>query len=289
MNKKVVLATLLMMFVVIGCKIPKEFLSNLTATPNPLELKGGKIECKVEGTFPEKYFVKNMVLEVVPVLKSTKTGAVLRGEPRIYQGEKIEGNNSVIRYKNGGKYEHKISFNYDPKFDQCELYLEATAKVKKKTVKFEPVKVAEGLIVTSNLVYSNPSELGGSKFISGNLQKAIEEKENAEIKFLIQQANIRPSETKSIIELTNKIKNIKPEDNIVLKGIEISSYASPDGGVELNEKLAKARENSTKNYINSQMKKLKKQVEVSATFTAQDWEGFKELMENQIFKTKILS
>jgi len=288
MNKKVVLATLLMMFVVIGCKIPKEFLSNLTATPNPLELKGGKIECKVEGTFPEKYFVKNMVLEVVPVLKSTKTGAVLRGEPRIYQGEKIEGNNSVIRYKNGGKYEHKISFNYDPKFDQCELYLEATAKVKKKTVKFEPVKVADGLIVTSNLVYSNPSELGGSKFISGNLQKAIEEKENAEIKFLIQQANIRPSETKSIIELTNKIKNIKPEDNIVLKGIEISSYASPDGGVELNEKLAKARENSTKNYINSQMKKLKKQVEVSATFTAQDWEGFKELMEKSDIQDKNL-
>lgn len=288
MNKKsIILTTLAIMLVVIGCKIPKEFLNDLTAKPNPLELKGGKIECKVEGTFPAKYFVKNMELVVVPVLKSKITGEELRGEPKIYQGEKFKGNNPVINYKKGGKYEHKIVFNYAPAFDRCELYLEATAKVKKKTVKFEPVKVADGLIVTANLIYSNPSEMG-SKIIADNFQRTIEEKENAEIKFLIQQSNIRSSETKSLVELTNNIKNASAQENVVLKGLEISSYASPDGGVELNEKLAQARENSTKKYIDNQMKKLKTQLDVSGTFTAQDWEGFKQLMETSDIKDKNL-
>lgn len=130
-QRSIILTALLIMFVVVGCRIPKEFISQagLKATPNPLELKGGMIECNVEGTFPEKYFHKKMELSVVPVLKSTKTGAVLRGQAKVYQGEKFKGNNPVINYKKGGKYEQKAVFSYDPQFDQCELYLEATVRV----------------------------------------------------------------------------------------------------------------------------------------------------------------
>ena len=269
-QRSIILTALLIMFVVVGCRIPKEFISQagLKATPNPLELKGGMIECNVEGTFPEKYFHKKMELSVVPVLKSTKTGAVLRGQAKVYQGEKFKGNNPVINYKKGGKYEQKAVFSYDPQFDQCELYLEATVRVKKKVINLEPVKVADGLIVTPNLIYSNPSELG-SKVIKDNFQRVTEEKENAEIKFLIQQANVRASEAKNINALTDNIKKSGNDSSSVK--MEVASYASPDGGVELNEKLAQARETSTKNYINSQMKKLKKQIDISGTFTAQDW------------------
>ena len=248
-QRSIILTALLIMFVVVGCRIPKEFISQagLKATPNPLELKGGMIECNVEGTFPEKYFHKKMELSVVPVLKSTKTGAVLRDQAKVYQGEKFKGNNPVINYKKGGKYEQKAVFSYDPQFDQCELYLEATVKVGKKVINLEPVKVADGLIVTPNLIYSNPSELG-SKVIKDSFQRVTEEKENAEIKFLIQQANVRASEAKNINILTDNIKKSGNDSSSVK--MEVSTYASHDGGVKLNEKLAQARETSTKNYIN---------------------------------------
>lgn len=288
MNRKsIILTTLLIAFVLVGCKIPKEFLDGLTTTPNPLELKGGKIECKVEGTFPAKYFTKKMELSVVPVLKSKTTGAVLRGEPKNYQGEKVKGNNPVISYKKGGKYEQKVSFAYNPDFDRCELYMEATVQYKGKSITFEPVKVADGLIATANMVYVNPSEIG-SKLLSDNFQKVIEEREEAEIKFLIQQSNVRSSEAKNLANLTANVKKASEDSNMSVKGIEISSYASPDGGVELNEKLAQARENSTKQYINSQMRKLKDELNISGRFTAQDWDGFKKLMENSDIKDKQL-
>jgi len=284
-HKSIIFTTLAIMLVVFGCKIPKEFLSGLKTTPNPLELRGGKISCTVEGTFPAKYFVKNMELTVVPVLKSKTTGAILRGEPKIYQGEKIKGNNSVINYKNGGKYQQTATFNYDPQFDQCELYMEATAKIKKKSITFEPVLVATGLTTTPNLVYTNPSEIG-SKIIADNFQKTIEQKQDAEIKFLIQQSNIRDSELKNLVNLTKNIQNAKDDNSLSLKNLEISSYASPDGGVQLNEKLSQARENSTKNYIDNQLKKIKTSVNISGSFTAQDWEGFRTLMEKSSIQDK---
>lgn len=288
MNKRnIILTTLVVALLFVGCKIPKEFLDGLITTPNPLELKGGKIECKVEGTFPAKYFTKNMELSVVPVLKSKTTGAVLRGEPKHYQGEKVKGNHPVISYKKGGKYEQRVSFPYNSDFDRCELYMEATVLHKGKSITFEPVKVAEGLIATANLIYANPSEIG-SKLLSDEFQRVIEEKEEAQIKFLIQQSNVRSSEAKNLAGLTANIMKASEDSNVEVKGVEISSYASPDGGVELNEKLAQARENSTKRYIDSQLRKLKDELNISGRFTAQDWDGFKALMEKSDIQDKQL-
>ena len=284
-TKNLIIITALIALVTFGCKIPKEFLDQLNVTPNPLELKGGKIECKVEGTFPVKYFAKKMELEVVPVLKSKITGAVLRGTPKVYQGEKFKGNGTEIKYKIGGKYSQNVSFNYSPEFEQCELFMEATVKTKKKSVTLEPVKVAEGIVVTPLLVYQNADEFG-VKIMSDAFQKVIEQKQDAQIKFLIQQSNIRSSELKNVADLTKKIKDAAKEEGLNVKGLEISSYASPDGGVELNEKLASAREKETTKYIDNQLKKLKANVTISGKFTAQDWEGFKKLMENSSIQDK---
>ena len=284
-TKNLIFAVALIALVVFGCKIPKEFIDQLKTTPNPLELKGGKIECKVEGTFPVKYFAKKMELTVVPVLKSKTTGAVLRGTPKVYQGEKVQGNGTEIKYKLGGKYEQNVSFIYSPEFAQCELFMEATAKVKKKTVTFEPVKVADGLSTTPLLVYENANELG-AKIMPDAFQKMIEQRQDAQIKFLIQQSNIRTSELKNIADLTKKIQDASKDKSLNVKGVEISSYASPDGGVQLNEKLAAAREKETTKYIDNQLKKLKSDVTISGKFTAQDWEGFKTLMESSSIQDK---
>ena len=286
-TKNLIIATALVAFVAFACKIPKEFLSGLKVNPNPLELRGGKIECSVEGTFPAKYFVKNMELTIVPVLKSKTSGAVLKGTPKVYQGEKFNGNGTTINYKNGGKYSQKVEFAYSPEFDQCELFMEATAKIKKKSITFEPVKVADGLVTTPNLLYENIEEFG-VKIIPDAFQKVMEQKQDAEIKFLIQQSNIRSSElkTQSLVDLTKKIKDATKIDGVKVKGLEVSSYASPDGGIELNEKLAEAREKETTKYVNNQLKQLKSDVKISGKFTAQDWEGFKNLLESSSIQDK---
>ena len=284
-TKNLLIVTALVALVAFGCKIPKEFIDQLKVTPSPLELKGGKVECKVEGTFPVKYFAKKMELTVVPVLKSKTSGAVLRGTPKVYQGEKFQGNGTEISYKMGGKYSQDVSFDYSPEFEQCELFMEATVKTKKKSITFEPVKVADGIIVTSNLVYLNSEELG-VKIMPDAFQKVIEQKQDAQIKFLIQQSNIRSSELKNVADLTKQIQEASKNEGMNVKEISISSYASPDGGVELNEKLAAAREKETTKYIDNQLKKLKADVTVSGKFTAQDWEGFKTLMENSSIQDK---
>ncbi|MDR1543200.1 MAG: hypothetical protein LBS50_02070 [Prevotellaceae bacterium] len=285
-KKNFFIISALVLLTVFACKVPKEFLKDLKADPNPLELKGGKVVCKVEGTFPAKYFVKNMELTVTPVLKSKTTGATLKGEPKVFQGEKIKGNNPVIAFKTGGKYEQTAEFVYSPEFEQAELYFEATAQIKKKTINFEPVLVAEGIITTANLVYQDAGAELGAKIIADNFQKVIEQKEDAQILFLIQQSQIRGAEQKTLVDLTKKIQAFKQDASVNVKGLEISSYASPDGGQELNEKLAQAREDATTKQINQQLKKLKTDVTIGGSFTAQDWEGFKTLMESSDIQDK---
>ncbi|MDR2685011.1 MAG: tetratricopeptide repeat protein [Prevotellaceae bacterium] len=284
-KKSFFIVSALVLLTVFACKVPKEFLKDLKADPNPLELKGGKVVCKVEGTFPAKYFVKNMELTVVPVLKSKTTGATIKGTPKVFQGEKIKGNNPVISFKNGGKYEQTAEFDYLPEFEQAELYFEATAQIKKKTINFEPVLVATGIITTANLVYTNPGELG-AKIIPDNFQKVIEKKEDSQILFLIQQSNIRNAEVKSLVDLTKKIQAAKQDVSVNMKGLEILSYASPDGGQDLNEKLAQAREDATTKQISQQLKKFKTEISIDGNFTAEDWEGFKSLMESSSIQDK---
>ena len=60
--------------------------------------------------------------------------------------------------------------------------------------------------------------------------------------------------------------------------MEVSAYASPDGGFALNEKLANKRQDNAENYVKQQMKAAKLNEPVEATYTAQDWEGFQQLV-----------
>jgi len=244
-----------------------------TTTPQVLEAVGGKVPVTINGKFPEKYFKKNAVVEVTPVLKWE--GGQVKGQPAVFQGEKVEGNDQTISYKMGGNYTMKTTFDYVPEMAKSELYLEFNAKVGKKTIAIPAVKIADGVISTSELINNtlssaNPA-LGDDAF-----QRIIKEAHNANIMFLIQQANIRSSELKTAKEF-NKISNI-----------EISADASPDGGVKLNTGLAENREGNTTKLINKDLKKAKIEVPVDAKYTAQDWEGFQELVSKSNIQDKEL-
>lgn len=251
---------------------------NFTVTPSPLEAVANKVPATINGRFPEKYLKKKAVVTVTPVLKYE--GGQTTGQGATFQGEKVEGNDQTISYKVGGNYTMKTSFGYVPEMEKSELYLTFDAKVGKKTVKIPEVKVADGVLSTSallgrTLASANPS------LAADAYEHIIKQKQEANIKFLIQQANIRNSELKStsIKQFIQTLRDINADkERKALNNIEVSAYASPDGGMTLNTKLAAQREKSSSKYVNTELKKNKIETNVDTKYTAEDWEGFQELV-----------
>ena len=246
-----------------------------TTNPEVLEAIGGKVPVTITGKFPEKYFKKNATVEVTPVLRWE--GGEAKGQPATFQGEKVQGNDQTISYKTGGTYTMKASFDYVPEMAKSELYLDFKLKKGKKEYTIPSVKIADGVIATSELPTVNSAN---AAYAPDAFQRIIKQAKEAQIMFLIQQANLRASELKSdslkafhkqVVAVAGDTKNYK------LNNIEISAYASPDGGVELNTTLAENRQNNTEKYMNQQLKKGKIETEVDAKYTAQDWDGFQEL------------
>ncbi|MDO9153380.1 MAG: tetratricopeptide repeat protein, partial [Paludibacter sp.] len=251
-------------------------------TPNPLEEKGGKVNATVTGNFPAKYFAKNATVTVTPVLKFN--GKEVKGQAAVFQGEKVVGNNKTISYKAGGTYTMPCAFDFVPEMAKSELYLEFSVSTKKKTYTVPSVKVADGVMATSQLAYNAFGANAGAEgavIVADKFQRVIQEMQEADILFLIQQANLRPTETKSadVVELTKKIKEATETQNKNVAGFEIAGYASPDGALDLNTNLAEKRQKVTADYVGKELKKLKSKVTISSKFTAEDWDGFQKLME----------
>ena len=289
MTKKLYLPLLMAMVVALMTSCSKKMgeLSSdyFTVTPQVLEAVGGKVPATINGKFPEKYFNKKAVVEVTPVLKWN--GGEAKGQSAVFQGEKVEGNDQTISYKMGGSYTMKTSFDYVPEMAKSELYLEFKATVGKKTVTIPAVKVADGVISTSEMLEQT---LGSANPANGDdaFQRIIKEKHDANIMFLIQQANIRSSELKTAKEFNKEVANVNEAANKKISNIEVSAYASPDGGVELNTGLAENRENNTEKYMQRQLKKGKIDANLDAKYTAQDWEGFQELVSKSNLQDKDL-
>jgi len=246
--------------------------------PNPLEVKGGKVNATVSGTFPVKYFNKKAVVTVTPVLKFE--GKEVKGTPSVFQGEKVKGNDKIITFKLGGNYSMDVSFNYVPEMAKSELYLQFDIVQGKKTYSIPSVKVADGVIATSQLVSTNASEFN-PVYLTDKFQRVIQQKQEADILFLIQQSKLRKTETSSedIVALTKKIKEVTESTNQKIANFDLSSYASPDGPLKLNTNLAESREKVTSDFINKEVKKLKAAVKIDSKFTAEDWDGFQKLLE----------
>ena len=268
---------LLCLMTLVGCN--KE-MTPLTAdyfkvNPSPLEAKGGMVNATVTGTFPEKYFDKNAVVTVTPYMVYAEGETA--GTPFTYQGEKVKGNDQSISYKAGGVITMPVAFKYIPEMQESALYLAFNVEQGKKTYELPRVKVAEGVLATAELACAgtvNPA-ITADKF-----QRVIKEKYTADIKFLIHQTNIRAQELKSedIQALNEQLRKANETENLEIENVNISSYASPDGDLDLNTRLAEGREGNTVKMMQKQWKKDNINADLTAEFTAEDWEGFRELV-----------
>ena len=252
---------------------------NFSVNPNPLETEAGKVPTTINGKFPEKYMKKKAVVTVTPELRYAD-GKTAKGNGATFQGEKVAGNNQTIQYKVGGNYTMNTSFDYVPEMQKSDLYLTFDAYVGKKKVNVPEVKVATGVISTSEF-YKKTLASDGACIAPDSFQRVKAQKQEAEIKFLINQANLRKSEMKnnSVKEFVQMLKKInRDKEGLNIKNVEVAAYASPEGGVKFNDKLASKRQNTSEKYVKQTLKTTKVNTDVDARYTAQDWDGFQKLV-----------
>lgn len=259
---------------------------NFTVNPTPLEAVASQVPATINGTFPAKYMKKKAVVTVTPVLKYQ--GGEAQGQSATFQGEKVEGNATTIQYKVGGNYTMKSTWQFTEEMLQSDLYLQFDAKLGKKTVTIPEVKVGYGVVGTSALLGrclgSSNAALAPDAF-----QRVIEQKQEANIKFLIAQANLRTSELQSVSvrDLVKVLREINDnEETRALGAIEVSAYASPDGKFSFNEKLAERRQNASADYLRKELQKIKMDADINTKFTAEDWEGFQQLIAQSNLQDK---
>lgn len=257
-----------------------------TTNPNPLEVSGELVPATVTGNIPAKFFKKNAEVTVVPVL--VYNGQEAQSAPVTFQGEKVRGNNPTISV-DGGTMTIPVSYVYQPEMIKSELYLSFNVQQGNKQYVLPRVKVADGVIATAALadVGNVPPALTPDAF-----QRIINEKYTADIRFLINQANVREGELKSdgMVSFNEQLRNAAGDTTRVIEELNISSYASPEGALDFNTRLAENREKNTKNYLEGQLKKDKiaEFGELTAQFTPEDWEGFQELVSNSNIQDKEL-
>lgn len=250
--------------------------------PNPLALVGTQIPGQVRLTLPAKWCHKRAVVNITPELRYS--GTSVTGQTVTIQGENVRDNYQTISYERGGSVIVPFAFEYKPGMEQSDLYLTFTATVKGKKVNLPAIKVARGTIMTAGLasISDVTPALARDAF-----QRVIKEQYTADLKFLINRAEVRAAELnkREVKDWQDVVDNAYQVPNQEVD-IEIQAYASPDGAQDLNERLSAERERNTSRVVARQLGK--KKIEVNAHYTAEDWDGFQKLLEASNIQDKEL-
>ncbi|MBR6201875.1 MAG: tetratricopeptide repeat protein [Bacteroidaceae bacterium] len=267
------------MVLLASCGKQKVFTSeNFAVSPTPLEYMAGEVPAAISVNVPAKWMNKKTVVACTPVLKWD--GGATAGDPLILQGEKVEANHTIISFRNGGHATLRFSVPFVDGMEKSDLMMQFDARMGKKKVKMPTVKIGYGTQCTAALI-TKTAKTANFGVAPDNFQRVISQKQEAAIKFLIGQANLRGSELNSqtVQDFIATLKNIKSdEQSLVLNNIEVSAYASPDGAYAINERLAAKRGEVSEGYVNQQLNRTKLTTNVDTKYTAEDWEGFQALV-----------
>ena len=252
---------------------------NTECTPEVLEAVNGKIAAQYTVEFPAKYFLSEAILDVTPVM--VYAGGEVAGPVFTLQGDKVMDNNNVISYKNGGKASRTVVFDYKPGMEKAVLELRATVYNSSKTKKFEfPInyRIADG----TNCTYMLVKLEGAPSMEADNYQKIIRETKESQILYTINQSNVRNNQLKSeqMKEYQEFLTAADKDERRTIVSNDIIAYASPDGSLNLNNKLSENRAKSAeKAFVTVISKKAKvKDVPLNVSQISEDWEGFQELV-----------
>ena len=265
----------------VGCSSPNKMLKNAAqvrynVTPDPLEMKGDSVDVSVSVVYPAKYFNKNAVMVLTPVLKS-ESATVAYPEVTL-QGEKVQGNGGVISAA-GGSYTYTGKVPYQDALLKSELMIQSKVSVKSKSVNLPEVKIADGVLATASLLKNEAQPIEAMNQFKRSEVLTSE----SEIVFSINNATVQSKELskQGIKDMKTFAKNASDDSTMSLKGVSIVGYASPDGPEDGNESLAKNRQAAAEKALKSSIK-----ASFEANYTAEDWDGFRMLMESSSIQDK---
>ncbi|MCL2327555.1 MAG: tetratricopeptide repeat protein [Bacteroidetes bacterium] len=267
----------------VGCAGPKKMLKDANTvryqvSPNPLEMKGDSVEITIRGTYPAKYFAKKAEMHIAPELKWDGGSVVLK--PKDLRGESVQSNATMVPYATGGSFAYTAKVPYNDAMMQSELVVNSKASVKGKGVTMPTVKIGDGVMATAALLQNDAMAIDVDHQLRRNQIITAE----SNIMFQIEQANIQSREmnkpeTKALKDFTKKVEK---DTNLIYKGIDIHGYASPDGPLDLNHRLASQREIAAGNAIKRELNKK----EFVGTYTKEDWDKFVILLQNSNIQDK---
>jgi len=267
----------------VSCAGPKKMLKNANSVryqvnPNPVEMKGDSVEVTIRGTYPAKFFAKKAEMHIAPELKWD--GGSLPLATKDLRGESVQSNATMVPFANGGSFAYTTKVPYNEKMMQSELIVNSKASMKGKGVTMPSVKVGDGVMATASLLQNDAMVISVDHQLRRNQVISAE----SNIMFQIQQAAIQnremsKPETKALKDFAKKVEK---DTNLVYKGINIHGYASPDGPLDLNQRLASQRETAAGNAIKRELNKK----DFVGTYTKEDWDKFVILLQNSNIQDK---
>lgn len=302
-------------FVFSGCglkKMTKKYPEvRYEVKPEMLETNGGKVQVNISGKIPPKYFHKKAMMEIVPVLQSDKGSIELRAIK--LKGEKAQGEGTVINKKTGGSFSYSETFDYDPKFNSSVLYANAKAQLKKKSAEMTQIKLADGIIYTSERTIVDP-ELASQAtpgtgtnalFANHGYEKEVLISKEAVIYFELDRSDLSwrvpmNQDPKSKEQIESFIDFIKKE--YAVKELTLNAWASPEGEESRNSKLSESRSATANKWFKDQVSAFRKAKakelkikekdvqsvlpELTPKANGEDWEGFMKAIEASNIKDK---
>ncbi len=256
-------------------------------TPKVLETHAGVVTVTIKGTFPAKYFDKKTTVTATPVL-TYAGGETAFEKVQVLQGESVQANNKVITTK-GGDFTYTGTIPYKDAMKMSQLVLRLKAVRGKKNLDFEPVKIADGVIATSTLVEKEAKVIK----MKDNYIRINPENKLADINYAINKAEISSKELKAedIALLKAYILSVSTDPSRQLKSADVSSYASPDGSMKINEPLSVKRGVTADKFIKKEFTKIeaaKAEGFFNEKTTPEDWDGFKSEVEKSSIQDKEL-
>lgn len=257
---------------------------NYSVTPNPLEMHGDTIVMNLKGSFPTKYFHKKVKGVVTPVYKYE--GGEVNFDPITIKGESVEGNGVTINYEKGGSFTHVAKVPYKPGMGNGELTLSLEGFFKSKSKVFEPVKVADGAIITPLLVQKQDKAILGKDAFKKSHPVSL----FSDMHYVVNTSSPVNGDLgkDDIKKVKAGIKTWSKNERIKFTEIYSEAYASPEGELSKNDNLANERAEHATKTLAAEFKTLKLEIAQNKVGKGEDWNGFKSLMTASDIKDKEL-
>ena len=287
-----ILTTLLAAVLLAGCSLPKMIKTiedvKLEVNPSPVVLQGDEVTIDITGNFPPKYFAKKVTVEATPVL--VWDGGEAAFETVKFQGIDAAGNGTVVSWENGKSISYMAKVPYEAAMkDNARLELRMSGAQGDKTGDFPAVELSLGVMATQDLV--QPDE----QFVIApdNFQRVMTYVQDLTFNYNYQSSAVKRAEyndedwkaAKDLMALAASA------DSVNVVGVATSSYASPEGEINLNEDLAMKRANSANKAVSRELARKKIDLDEAALRAmpkGEDWEGFKKAMRASAIADKDL-